>query len=774
MTRTSNTTDVNVGTTAGNDAVLVDFNTELEGQQVHEAWTANIPGAQWIWGENPVNTPESDLTESFFDVFTIVGTPTGGTLDIAADNSYVVKLNGIEVGADAGESNFNVAGQDSIAIPANKFVIGENILEITVKNWAQQGGNAQSNPAGLLYKLTINKNACIPTPEPVCNPEVNLLENAGFEAPVVEGWDIISFTHTALKWLGDWVTPQEGGRLGLEIQNHVAGSPAEGNQHAELDGDHPTKIWQNIPTISGNDYALSFKYSPRPGTALGNNVLEVRKDGVALGSQISRGSTAEDTEWTTETRSFTATGASTKIEFADVSATDDSLGTYLDDMKLSCVGPHVKKTTLVATKVVCDTEADLPDWSGTNHVIDATTAQAWVDQSDGACRIDPNWKFQWAPTSESNPGDNTPGEVSGWNTFVSSTLITLDEMTRVWVREVYNSAYILFTGTSDEDTVSAEMYCNGDAFHYDNLDYAQLSDGVPTYCVAFNAQKPIEKGSLIIVKNSVGGDGEFNFTVTHGEDDPILASIETEEGSGSTNPIALNPNTSYTVNEPTVPDGWDFTSVNCAYDDESIGDVGPVPTSHTISVAPGETVTCTYTNTKRVITQNDEDLCPNIEGVQGSVPSGKEIVGGQCTDIPPTTTNSNTGGGIIGLGFLGGGNPGGGLILGVATSTGETCTPYLTDYLRMGKKNNPEQVKLLQIFLNKHLGTNIPVTGFFGPRTFEAVKQFQLENLDQVLVPWVPHGLSKQKPTGYVYKTTKRWINLIECKSLNIPMPQLP
>lgn len=179
------------------------------------------------------------------------------------------------------------------------------------------------------------------------------------------------------------------------------------------------------------------------------------------------------------------------------------------------------------------------------------------------------------------------------------------------------------------------------------------------------------------------------------------------------------------------------------------------------------------------------DVCPNIEGTQETVPEGKQLVAGQCVDIvvPPTPTPTPTPapvpqGGTVGLGFLGGNNIGG-LVLGASTSTGEelpaSCgAPYLSDYLRMGKKNNPAQVTLLQTFLNTNLNESLPVTGFFGPLTFGAVKKFQTENADQVLAPWIPYGLTKQTPTGQVYKTTKRWINLLQCKTLDIPMPELP
>ncbi len=55
--------------------------------------------------------------------------------------------------------------------------------------------------------------------------------------------------------------------------------------------------------------------------------------------------------------------------------------------------------------------------------------------------------------------------------------------------------------------------------------------------------------------------------------------------------------------------------------------------------------------------------------------------------------------------------------------------------------------------------------------TFDAVKSFQLKYWDQILKPWVPFGLATDHTaTGYVYKTTQRWINLTQCSTLDIPL----
>lgn len=112
-----------------------------------------------------------------------------------------------------------------------------------------------------------------------------------------------------------------------------------------------------------------------------------------------------------------------------------------------------------------------------------------------------------------------------------------------------------------------------------------------------------------------------------------------------------------------------------------------------------------------------------------------------------------------------------GQVLGTATS----CGIYLNEYIKLGAKNNPDEVKKLQAFLNQNLGINLPVTGYYGPLTYNAVKQFQLKYNGNVLAPWVPYGLENDMTaTGYVYKTTQRWINMLMCSALNLPIPPLP
>jgi hypothetical protein len=115
-----------------------------------------------------------------------------------------------------------------------------------------------------------------------------------------------------------------------------------------------------------------------------------------------------------------------------------------------------------------------------------------------------------------------------------------------------------------------------------------------------------------------------------------------------------------------------------------------------------------------------------------------------------------------------------GAVLGESTSTlpvltEPSCGAYLTSYLWYGKKNDGREVTKLQQFLNDKEGNTLPVTGYFGTLTRDAVKLFQSKYAADILTPW-----GETKPTGNVYKTTKWKINTLWCSTLGEPAPIVP
>jgi len=103
--------------------------------------------------------------------------------------------------------------------------------------------------------------------------------------------------------------------------------------------------------------------------------------------------------------------------------------------------------------------------------------------------------------------------------------------------------------------------------------------------------------------------------------------------------------------------------------------------------------------------------------------------------------------------LIGGGEPG------VPSEfSNHVCARYLREYILPGQKNNPSEVKKLQIFLNDNEGEKLVVDGTYDADDILAVKRFQTKYLDQIMAPW-----GVDEPTGRVFRTTTAKINLLMC-----------
>lgn len=166
-------------------------------------------------------------------------------------------------------------------------------------------------------------------------------------------------------------------------------------------------------------------------------------------------------------------------------------------------------------------------------------------------------------------------------------------------------------------------------------------------------------GSIVVVKNAVGGDDSFSFTSTGLT--PTSFTLTTVGGTAQRTFPNLAPGT-YSVSE-TVPAGWDLTSATCSDNSN--------PAS--IDLAAGENVTCTFANARQgtiivvkralgedrafsfvsaslgnfdLTTVNGEvqrtfsNLSPGTHDVSETVPLGWELSGGDptCSDGSPASS----------------------------------------------------------------------------------------------------------------------------------------
>ncbi len=246
---------------------------------IHPGWTASIPGASWIWATNPVESPtnDGDNTKVFTKTFTINGTPTAGTLDIAVDNNYSVKVNGTPVPVVFDQNNFQSGTQDSYNI-ASLLVTGVNTLEITATNQEDeaQSSDPAENPAGVMFKLTWSSDCDTPPPTecpegytgtyPECVPPVEVdptsdlrvLKTVDDATPDVA--QHITYTINIHNFGPNTATGVTVDESLPPLTNYFSDTPSQGTY------DHNTGLWAVGTILSGADATLTVTVSVNSGT----------------------------------------------------------------------------------------------------------------------------------------------------------------------------------------------------------------------------------------------------------------------------------------------------------------------------------------------------------------------------------------------------------------------------------------------------------------------------------------------------------------------------
>ena len=229
---------------------------------------------------------------------------------------------------------------------------------------------------------------------------------------------------------------------------------------------------------------------------------------------------------------------------------------------------------------------------------------------------------------------------------------------------------------------------------------------------------------------------------------------------------ATGPSTSVgVVADDILPSGVTFVSATPS-EGSYVSSTG-IWTVGTVNVGQSQTLVITATVNAAAGTS-----ITNTGTVKESPTVVDQVSGNNSSSVTITVAGGGGGGGTtVGV-------PGGGGV--TTTSTGQvlgaSCGLYLTQYIHPVRQslNDPTEVDKLQTFLNMNLGANLSITGQYNNSTIQAVNQFQTKYHTEVLAPWVPLGLPTEfTPTSYVYQTTQRWINLIMCPPLNLPMPNL-
>ena len=203
---------------------------------------------------------------------------------------------------------------------------------------------------------------------------VNLV-NGDFESPEVthlDKWDIFDSGTDGLGWMVEWADDYTGAPETAKLELHRAAngwSSYNGEQYAELDTDWDgpdgslkgepasVKIYQDLETLPGKLYTLSYAWSPRPNHD--DNELKVYWDGNEVGYHS--GSGGNNTEWHPDSCYVLATSSLTRLEFVEV-GTPSARGMFLDAVSIARVHTAPFNCEISITLIWTDTEFY---WHGT-------------------------------------------------------------------------------------------------------------------------------------------------------------------------------------------------------------------------------------------------------------------------------------------------------------------------------------------------------------------------------------------------------------------------
>lgn len=121
---------------------------------IHPAWTTAVTseGGTWIWNsyyvsDNSALNGEAVKFQKTFDLGRCKDN-FAGTIDISADNTFAISLNGNPVGSDLTE--FNYQGKKTYDL-SSFLTSGVNTLTIESTNLPLGGGTPTTNPAGIVF-----------------------------------------------------------------------------------------------------------------------------------------------------------------------------------------------------------------------------------------------------------------------------------------------------------------------------------------------------------------------------------------------------------------------------------------------------------------------------------------------------------------------------------------------------------------------------------------------------------------------------------------------
>jgi hypothetical protein len=189
-----------------NQTIFSDTTDQVDGHNavatgfIHPSWTANIPGATWIWSTPFIEDPFATTTKTFTKTFNVSGAVTSAVLDLATDDIFKVFINGNLVNSNQTYGTANFTKETQVTLDVKPFLVtGTNTIAFEVTNYlvpsrAGEVNGPMDNPGALLYKLSISTESCpLPNKAPTISLNglglVNLTVGDVFNDPMASATD---------------------------------------------------------------------------------------------------------------------------------------------------------------------------------------------------------------------------------------------------------------------------------------------------------------------------------------------------------------------------------------------------------------------------------------------------------------------------------------------------------------------------------------------------------------------------------------------------------
>lgn len=755
----------------GSPAVATYVITRESSDGVHW-WTANIPGATWIWKSFYVEDSTVEDTATINKTFNIPQEISFASLSIAADNTYQVFVNGTKAYENPTEFNYFEENKGLVDI-APFLHTGSNTLSFVVKNLAQASSTPQSNPAGLLYALKVTmKGPCGTTPPPPTPPAPTVSITAN---PTT----ILTGATSTIAWVSNNATSCSA--------SWTSATSTSGSQVVTP----PSTTEYSITCVgSGGTTVASTQVTVNPiiisGCANGNELTFAEFNAAVSSQKIDYNLTVNPSNKTAVFTLNNRSGCLVPISLSVYKVFDN----VLSHQKIFDGTGLVKATsTTVLSVILPDCFAQIDAWYGLYpQTLEDSNPYAYPNVPGVITYKKTNGAFCTQPATNTPPtitllGPNPLNFIIG-NTFTDPGATATDTEDGNLTNAIVSSSTVSTTTAGTYQIKYSVTDSGGLSASTTRTVVVSAPTGCTTNCGGGGGTTT---PSVSLSANpgviSLGSTTTLNWTSTN--TNTCSAAWTTATSTSGSQILSPSTTTTYsitctgtngtggaTTTVTVVPAGQPVPSITLTADPQTI----TTGASSTLSWTSTNTNFCSATWTSATSTLGSQSVAPTSTSEYAISCGGAFGTTTASTTVTVNTPNNGGGGNGGGGGSNNGGGSGGGstggrrhdisnLLSTGGTGGGEilgaTSCSYLRDYMRIDWANDPVEVLKLKSFLNVFEKENLSLTTVFDQPTFDAVSRFQNKYFNDILAPW-----GHEAPTGFVYILTKKKVNEIYCNTV--------